>query len=78
MSLFEDNFFDFVYIDANHEFPFIFEDINNWYPKVKGGGLLGGHDFYHGYDVVRAVMEFSFKRHLHLYVSHKDWWVIKK
>ena len=42
---FPDKFFDFVYIDANHEFRHAVDDIAEWYPKVKVGGILAGHDY---------------------------------
>ena len=44
-ELFEDNSLDFVYIDANHTYEGVKEDIKYWYPKVKPGGLLLGHDY---------------------------------
>jgi len=44
-ELFEDNSLDFVYIDANHTYDSVKEDIKYWYPKVKPGGLLLGHDY---------------------------------
>lgn len=42
---FPDNFFDFVYIDANHEFRHVVDDIDDWGRKVKHGGILAGHDY---------------------------------
>lgn len=36
---------DFVYIDANHEYAKVVEDIAAWEPKVKVGGILAGHDY---------------------------------
>ena len=42
---FEDNYFDMVFIDANHGYKSIKEDIEVWYPKVKQGGVISGHDF---------------------------------
>jgi hypothetical protein len=42
---FEDGFLDFVYIDANHEFKYIVEDLCGWSKKVKSGGIVAGHDF---------------------------------
>jgi hypothetical protein len=39
------NDLDFVYIDGNHSKPSIQEDIRDWYPKVRAGGILAGHDF---------------------------------
>jgi hypothetical protein len=44
-DLFEDGSLDFVYIDANHDFPHVTEDINAWSPKVRKGGIVAGHDY---------------------------------
>jgi hypothetical protein len=43
---FPDNSLDFVYIDGNHELPFVLWDIINWTPKVRSGGIVAGHDYY--------------------------------
>ena len=40
-----DGSLDFVYIDANHEFPFVAEDIFHWSQKVRPGGIVSGHDY---------------------------------
>lgn len=45
LSLFEDESLDFVYIDANHTYEAVVEDLKNWYPKIKPGGLVMGHDY---------------------------------
>jgi hypothetical protein len=42
---FEDNSLDFVFIDANHDFEHITEDIAEWGKKVRIGGIISGHDF---------------------------------
>jgi hypothetical protein len=44
-NMFQDNSLDFVYIDANHAYDFVKQDIELWYPKVKKGGYLWGHDY---------------------------------
>lgn len=36
---------DFVYLDANHEFAHVVEDLAAWEPKVKVGGIIAGHDY---------------------------------
>ena len=43
---FEDESIDFVFIDGSHEYADIKDDIMNWLPKVKHGGVLAGHDYY--------------------------------
>lgn len=37
--------FDFIYIDAIHEYQNVVDDINTWLPKLKPDGWLCGHDF---------------------------------
>ena len=69
---------DFVYIDANHLYHFVKEDLELWYPKVKVGGLLGGHDFSASEQgVVKAVLEFAEVNHLQVVGGHDDWWIRK-
>jgi len=41
-----DESLDFVYIDANHELPWVIDDIYHWDKKVKPGGIISGHDYY--------------------------------
>lgn len=45
VELFDDYSLDFVYIDANHTYESVKDDINLWYPKVKINGIIAGHDF---------------------------------
>jgi SAM-dependent methyltransferase len=42
---FDDNTLDFVYIDANHQDPYVGQDIAAWHKKVRPGGILAGHDY---------------------------------
>jgi predicted O-methyltransferase YrrM len=43
---FEDNSIDFVYIDGNHSFEYVIEDIALWTKKVRKGGIIAGHDYW--------------------------------
>lgn len=48
--------FDFVFIDANHSYVDVKNDIELWLPKVRPGGLICGHDYGGRYKgVARAV-----------------------
>jgi hypothetical protein len=55
-----DDSLDFVYIDANHAYEYVYADLRAWYPKVRIGGVLAGHDIFTQScpDVTSAVVEF--------------------
>lgn len=52
---------DFVFIDADHSYEGCAADIEAWRSRLRGGGLLCGHDYDHpvrtGFGVKRAVDE---------------------
>lgn len=50
---------DFVYIDGNHNYEFVKDDLI-WWNQIREGGILAGHDYdsYDGQDVKKAVDEF--------------------
>lgn len=58
-----DNEIDFVFIDANHEYKHVLEDITEWTKKVKPGGIVAGHDYVedkvNNYGVIEAVQEYT-------------------
>ena len=58
-NLFKDNSYDFIYIDADHKYESVIKDVELYLPKLKKGGIIGGHDYcpYIWPDVVRAVDE---------------------
>ena len=45
-KLYKDDSLDFVFIDADHKYESVVEDILAWFPKVKNGGIIGGHDYH--------------------------------
>jgi hypothetical protein len=56
---------DFVYIDANHTYEGSLRDMNLWWPRVRQGGILAGHDYSETeaqdgtqFGVVQAVKSF--------------------
>lgn len=43
---FPDEHFDFIYIDAAHDYDSVKEDLNAWWSKLKEGGVFSGHDYF--------------------------------
>jgi len=80
---FEDNSLDFVYIDANHQYGYIREDIVYWHKKVKNGGYVCGHDYFDMFPgVIKAVNEFAKNNNYELFTKinkpiSADWWFKK-
>lgn len=49
---------DFVYIDGNHLYEYVKNDIKDFLPLIKEGGWIGGHDYTEWHlDVMKAVDE---------------------
>lgn len=63
-SRFSNGSLDFVFIDGNHLYEHVCADIRAWWPKLRRGGLMTGHDYgvYRDatglWGVQRAVDEF--------------------
>lgn len=59
---FDDNYFDWIYIDGNHFYEFVKKDLDLYYMKIKNMGLITGDDYYDNGQqnggVKRAVDEF--------------------
>jgi hypothetical protein len=68
---------DFIYIDGNHEYNYVKEDLSNYYKLVNKGGIISGHDI-NWPGVSRAVIEFTSKMRIDLTINGCDWWFIKK
>jgi hypothetical protein len=43
-ELLEDDSYDFVFIDGGHSMKQVLADLDSWYPKVRNGGIMAGHD----------------------------------
>jgi len=80
VKLIDDEELDFVYIDGNHRYEYVKEDIIAYYPRVKIGGLVSGHDFKEDEPgVEKAVREILIdKQKETVYKQNWDWWTIKK
>jgi predicted O-methyltransferase YrrM len=52
-EFFSSNKIDFCFIDGDHNVDSFQKDLEAWYPKVKNGGILAGHD----YNMVGKIAE---------------------
>ena len=70
---------DFVYIDGNHYHKYIKQDLSDYYPLIRDGGIICGHDFDLP-EVASAVTEFASTYGFVVNVQGHpgDWWMIKK
>lgn len=63
-----DDSLDFVFIDGNHEYDHVLEDITQWTKKVKLGGIVCGHDYKedltNNYGVIEAVTKYVKDNHV--------------
>ncbi len=45
LRFFEGVTFDMVYIDGDHSYEAVLNDIQTYLPKIKKGGIIAGHDY---------------------------------
>ena len=84
----EDSSLDFVFIDGNHSYSYVMQDIIEWTRKVKPGGIVAGHDYkedsVNDYGVIEAVDNYVAHNHiaplfiLHVGGSFVDCWMFIK
>ncbi len=65
---FQDNYFDWIYIDTSHSYKTTIEELELYRSKIKSNGFIAGHDYVMGhwngmvrYGVIEAVYEFCVK-----------------
>jgi len=71
---------DFVYIDGNHAKEFVSQDISDYILKLSSRGVIGGHDFYNGFQrehdgVVNAVLDSPQLKGFQMRIDVPDWWI---
>lgn len=84
-EVFQDETFDFVYLDGDHKYEPVAADIAAWWPKVRQGGILAGHDYIERshieeFGVIPAVTEFCERYNLTVQTTNEafaTWWVTK-
>jgi len=72
---------DFVFIDALHTDEGVTSDISHWFPKIRIGGMISGHDYNHSNfpGVSDAVNRFASQNDLQIIEGDGHvWWAIKQ
>lgn len=72
-ELYEDESIAFLFIDGDHSYEAVQQDLNFWYKKVKPGGIISGHDWESFDGVKRAVEEFPEIENADLLITENCW-----
>jgi len=75
-EMYSDESLDFVFIDADHSYESVREDIECWYPKVKKGGIIAGHDYIDIFPGVEEAVREMFDTRYE--VKHTTWYHFKE
>lgn len=73
---FADASIDFVWVDAGHEYEDVMADIEAWWPKLKGGGVMGGDDY--PMDGVKKAVDAIFPGREVGSENGWQWWRVRK
>jgi beta-1,4-mannosyl-glycoprotein beta-1,4-N-acetylglucosaminyltransferase len=73
-TMFADKNFDLLFLDADHSYDAVFNDIRNWYWKVKPHGIFAGHDI--AWTSVAKAVEGIFWNTF-TWDGQNLWWVTK-
>jgi hypothetical protein len=84
-NIFENLSCQAVFLDAAHDYDSVKKDLESWWPKIKFGGILAGHDFYgtengHAEDngVAKALKEFAKNQNFNINSLHGTTFIVKK
>jgi predicted O-methyltransferase YrrM len=64
--------FDFIFIDAAHDYESVKTDIQGWMTKVKPGGILAGHDYVDRWPGVKLAVDQLLPNRT---VEQNIWWI---
>jgi hypothetical protein len=84
---FNDRSIDVVYLDGDHKYQAVSADIQAWWPKIRSGGILAGHDYIERshveeFGVIPAVQEFLAREGIEIFYitgePYATWWTVKQ
>ena len=78
----ENNYLDWIYIDGNHSYEFVKQDLELCFDKVKRGGLIAGDDYNwrekENFPIRKAVNEFIATGLVTVEGVHQNQFILKK
>ncbi len=77
VELFEDNSLDFVFIDGEHTSTMVTSELDAYWPKLRDGGIMSGHDFDKIGNAVRAWKTANDVKADIQHVAHTSWYFVK-
>ena len=76
----EDDSYDFIFIDADHSMKAVLQDLDSYWPKLRVGGIMAGHDN-NIFGVNFAVTSWTKRKGIDIsdikVGSNNSWWWIK-
>ena len=75
---FGDETLDFIFIDGLHTYEQVLKDCQNYWPKLKSGGVFIGHDYARIEDVYKAVNVFAKQIDKEIKNAQQDLWYLTK
>lgn len=74
--IFNDGKIDFCFIDADHSPNAVQKDISAWWPKIRNGGIIGGHDY--PSPLQSVVNQFAKERGVDVITGGRCWAIKRK
>ena len=68
----------FVFIDGDHFNPVVKQDLDNFWPKVKSGGIFSGHDHSETFPDVIKEVNFKFPDIIQREIKYSIWLIRKE
>jgi cephalosporin hydroxylase len=72
---FQDDSVDVVFIDGDHDYEPVKNDIAAWLPKVKSGGIICGHDYL--LPTVKQAVDEAFGDSVIFRDSYENCWIVR-
>lgn len=74
----ENESLDWIFIDANHEYEYIKENLEIWIPKVKKNGIVSGHDYGGKWTGIKQAVDEYVSNKIKLNIEEcYIWWFVK-